>query len=167
MDKICFVDQVFLQNSPLSPDNILEYFARSPFYDSSSINEIVKMQNQYRGISGNDDFSKYKGMYYVVDHYNPENTLFVIRQSINKDNLHTNIAYFYVIHGHIYQAPTQESIYNASINNIFWHLSNTIDFYIDNQLCNINNEEKDQKKDQGYSEDVLVEIINEFKKFDN
>ncbi|KAK6090171.1 hypothetical protein P3W45_000897 [Vairimorpha bombi] len=166
MDKICFVDHAFLSATLLSPDNVIEYFSRSPFYDASSVNEIVKMQNQYRGISVTEDVSKYNGIYYVLEHSNTDNTLFIIRQSINKDNVHTNKAFYYVIYGHIYQAPSQESVYKSGINNIFWHLCNTLDYYVDNELLNKNTEEtKKNEDDRNLPEEVLIEILDEFKKY--
>ena len=36
-----FIDPVFLQEFPLTIENALEYFCRSPFYDLHSNNEVI------------------------------------------------------------------------------------------------------------------------------
>lgn len=157
MDNICFVDHVFLSSNPLTSENILDYFSTSPFYDKSSVNEILKMQNQYRGISTlQQDVSKHKGVFYVLDHCNTDNTLFVIRQSDND----VNLAYFYVIHGHIYKAPTNNKIFNTRINDIYWYLNEILDSYLDKLMCC--NATTTVEKNEYLSEEVLKDVLIKF-----
>ncbi|KAJ2809901.1 Mediator of RNA polymerase II transcription subunit 6, partial [Coemansia furcata] len=43
-------DQWLFQFGGLRPDNVLEYFSQSPFWDPSSNNAVLKMQTQFNDL---------------------------------------------------------------------------------------------------------------------
>lgn len=43
-DTISFIDPIWLQQWGLGPENVLDYFALSPFYDKACNNEQCRMQ---------------------------------------------------------------------------------------------------------------------------
>lgn len=132
MNPIVFVDQSYISTTPLNSSNVLEYFSRSPFYDSSCTNEILKMQNQYRGITSFEGIEKLNGMYYALEY--SSDFLFIIRCSLNSNGVSNNLKFFYIIHGYIYEGPNANSLYKNRINNIFWYLNKILDYHIELML---------------------------------
>ncbi|KAF9762738.1 Mediator of RNA polymerase II transcription subunit 6 [Nosema granulosis] len=131
MENICFIDTNFISFNPLNENNIIDYFSTSPFYDPSCNNEVLKMQSQYTGNKINQQVDKLKGMYFILDYRNEDNTLFVIRKSINTGDEHVNINFYYVIFGHIYEAPTCSSLFHSKATEVFWQLNKIIDCIIE------------------------------------
>ncbi|EOB14425.1 Mediator of RNA polymerase II transcription subunit 6 [Nosema bombycis CQ1] len=128
MENISFVDTNFLTYNPLNETNILDYFSTSPFYDSSSNNEVLKMQSQYTGNKINQQVENLRGVYFILDFKNQENTLFIIRKSENvNQNLTLNLNFYYVIHGHIYEAPSDSFLYTVRSTEIFFKLNKLLD----------------------------------------
>ncbi|WUR03895.1 mediator of RNA polymerase II transcription subunit 6 (MED6) [Vairimorpha necatrix] len=160
MDNIFYVDHIFISNHQLTPQNIITYFSTSPFYDKSSINEILKMQNQYRGIDiSNEEVTKYKGMYYILESNTPDNTLFVIKQALNEKDQNINLSFYYVIHGFIYKAPSNHKIYNTRINDIYFYLNEIMDFYFKKLFIEEKCEEKrDEKDNDEVNRDVIIKF---------
>ena len=100
--NLSFLDPVFLTNyGPLSSLNILEYFYLSPFYDSLSCNQELRMQG-----ASIDNLNTMTGKQYIHIKNDSEPTLFIVKE-IDRDN--TGKArlreVFYCIDGTFYQAP--------------------------------------------------------------
>ena len=100
--NLSFLDPVFLTNyGPLSSLNILEYFYLSPFYDSLSCNQELRMQG-----ASIDNLNTMTGKQYIHIKNDNEPTLFIVKE-IDRDN--TGKArlreVFYCIDGTFYQAP--------------------------------------------------------------
>jgi mediator of RNA polymerase II transcription subunit 6 len=81
LTEICFKDTVFLQNFGLSQFNVLDYFALSQFYDSSCINEQLKMQARFNQLQqGQLDPTQLKGLEYELWYFTLQPSLFVIKR---------------------------------------------------------------------------------------
>ncbi|KAJ2824721.1 Mediator of RNA polymerase II transcription subunit 6 [Coemansia erecta] len=107
-------DQWIGQFNGLRPDNILEYFSQSPFWDSSSNNAVLKMQTQFNALQTHSyDLKNMVGIEFSVTHQEPP-TLFVItkfrRSSPTKV---TPIAVYYILDGNAYEAPSLHSIVSS------------------------------------------------------
>lgn len=167
-ESISFVDQRFLSSRPLDTTNILEYFSGSPFYDKSCNNEILKMQTQFRGLDQKSKLSSMIGTFYEVESSNNEKTLFVIRKAYNHGDTTETLGMYYVIHGHVYAAPTNYSIYRCRMGDSMWLLNSFIDKMMEKRKFNpfILSKGKHFRKDLEDNKDLnfMMEIFNDFKK---
>ncbi|KAG5858878.1 RNA polymerase II transcriptional regulation mediator complex component [Encephalitozoon hellem] len=167
-EGISFVDQRFLSSRPLDDTNVLEYFSGSPFYDRSCNNEILKMQTQFRGLDQKSKLSSMVGIFYELEGSNDEKTLFVIRKAYNHGDTTETLGMYYIIHGHVYAAPTNYSIYRCRMGNSMWLLSSFIDRMIEKRKFDPFNllKGKHLRKDMEDSKDLnfMMEIFNDFKK---
>lgn len=118
-----FKDTIFLESFGLSPWNVLEYFSKSQFYDSSCINEQLKMQQRFNTLNVNDDGllgSSYELWYY-------SESLFVIKKlekSLNSTKL-TGI--YYIVQGTIYQAPTLDHVLKSRLRTSLYYLQSAFE----------------------------------------
>ncbi|VDD90733.1 unnamed protein product [Enterobius vermicularis] len=88
----------------LNSDNILDYFCdpANIFYDQSSCNQQVKMQNLNRPL--NECLQSMNGIQYTLVGSNPP--LFVImKQRRNSPTNVTPLCYYYIVNGTVYQCP--------------------------------------------------------------
>lgn len=166
MENICFVDTNFISFNPLNESNIIEYFSTSPFYDPSCNNEVLKMQSQYSGNKITQEVNTLKGLYFILDYKNEENTLFVIRKSINEGDKHVNLNFYYVIFGHIYEAPTNISLFQSKTTEIFWQLNKLIDGMIED-LSFDPLELKPSNKEDSVEDSEFTVIRDIFEKFNS
>lgn len=155
MNPIVFVDHAFISSTPLTSLNVLDYFSRSPFYDSTCTNEILKMQNQYRGIISYEGIEKLNGMYYTLEH--SSDFLFIIRCSLNNNGKTENLKFYYIIYGYIYEGPSSDLLYKNRVNNIFWYLNQIIDYHVEN----IFDENYDAKKCNKSDDQKLKKIVED------
>ncbi|CAG8525822.1 10043_t:CDS:10 [Ambispora gerdemannii] len=115
-----FPEWIMAQNPPyLTCENVLEYFAQSPFWDPHSANANLKMQSQFnkllRNKSTEELLKKITGLQFMVhpEKSKPPN-LFIIQKidRKNKDDF-AILQTYYCINARIYLAP---SFYNVMAN---------------------------------------------------
>ncbi|KAJ3042572.1 Mediator of RNA polymerase II transcription subunit 6 [Rhizophlyctis rosea] len=126
--SVMFKDPEWLAMNPLTKENVLDYFARSQFYDSTSTNEYLKMQARFNALNDADlDKRKMTGVEFELSscEHEPgaEHSLFVIRKqnrfSPEKTEL---IAVYYVMDGAIFQAPDLFTIVSNRVLTSLHHL---------------------------------------------
>lgn len=98
-----FIDILWLKTFGLHKGNVLDYFYTSPFFDVTSNNQQIRIQNL-----GVEFLIGMVGIEYVVDENNTfEPALFVIKK---QKRLHATsvvlLDIFYCLDGIIYQSPT-------------------------------------------------------------
>ncbi|KAH9386048.1 mediator of RNA polymerase II transcription subunit 6 [Nematocida major] len=128
MENTCFRDPIWLQQNMLTAETVLEYFSCSQFYDKNCNNEVLKMQTMHGPLSGADAFlKKMCGIQYAV-HSSEDPALFVIKkyERTSPDNI-TVQDYFYVMHGTIYQAPTEREVSRTRYTNIIFSMMGSLD----------------------------------------
>ncbi|KMV66703.1 RNA polymerase II transcriptional regulationmediator [Encephalitozoon cuniculi EcunIII-L] len=167
-ENISFVDQRFLGSKPLDDTNVLEYFSGSPFYDKSCNNEILKMQTQFRGLDQKSKLFSMVGIFYEVESSNHEKTLFVIRKAYNHGDTAETLGMYYIIHGHVYAAPTNYSIYRCRMGDSMWQLNSFIDRMMEKRRFNPFSPPKGRRLAKSLEDskdlDFMMEIFNDFKK---
>ncbi|ADM10900.1 MED6 RNA polymerase II transcriptional regulation mediator [Encephalitozoon intestinalis ATCC 50506] len=167
-EDVSFVDQRFLSSRPLDDANVLEYFSGSPFYDKSCNNEILKMQTQFRGLDQKSKLSSMIGVFYEAESSNNEKTLFVIRKAYNHGDTTETLGMYYIIHGHIYAAPTNYSIYRCRMSDSMWLLNSFIDKMMEKRRFNPFNPSRGKhlrkNLEEGKDLSFMMEIFNDFKK---
>ena len=103
----------------LSRNNILEYFYSSPFFDSTSDNQVLRIQ----GVSP-DNLIDMIGMQYIIDLQNlSEPDLFIIKQIKRKDkNTIDVLAVYYCFQGTIYKGPNMLDLLKSRITKSTYYL---------------------------------------------
>jgi len=76
-NNLLFVDTVFLRNFGLSHNNVLDYFALSPFYDMKSNNQAIRTQG-----ASLENLVNMQGLEFIVDNSTKETNLFIIKKQM-------------------------------------------------------------------------------------
>lgn len=140
--KIFFTDKEFLLQYHLTVGNVLDYFARSDFYDLTSINELLKMQNRPMdqldktdGISFRLNTVQQRGgiTLYGESILDPKeaalilNPGFVVIDKVLRENGEDSLlAKYYIIDGCIFQAPDLYSILSVRMRAAMFHLQEAL-----------------------------------------
>ncbi|GBB91726.1 hypothetical protein RclHR1_01910010 [Rhizophagus clarus] len=115
----------WIQSRPegLNSNNVLDYFAESPFWDNQCNNAILKMQTQYNDLKDlNVDLKKMKGIEFQVVHEKAP-VLWVIRKQNRLTEWTVSpIATYYILNNNIYQAPDLYSIIGTRILTSLYYL---------------------------------------------
>ncbi|KAI5188413.1 mediator of RNA polymerase II transcription subunit 6 [Nematocida sp. AWRm77] len=127
MENTCFRDPVWLQHNSLTQSNVLVYFSFSQFYDRNSNNEVLRMQTiNNPNIDADSFLTKMTGVQYCV-HHEEAPFLFVIKkcERLSPEKLLV-LDYFYVMHGTIYQAPTEKEVSRTRYTNMVFSMMSTL-----------------------------------------
>jgi mediator of RNA polymerase II transcription subunit 6 len=123
---VSYIFHQWLQwHGPLTKENVLDYFAESPFYDRDCNNEVCKKQNvppdQIEAL-----MKTMKGKEYVLVFSNENPRLFVIRRQIREslDKVKPTGLY-YVIEDTVYQAPSLLSLLHSRMVGSLFYLHNS------------------------------------------
>ena len=119
-----YVDMIWLKFYGLSRVNVLDYFYSSPFFNTSSNNQLIRTQ----GVRPEHLLSMV-GIEYVLDEVNiSEPNLFVIRMQYRKSPRETSPKdIFYCIDGIIYQSPDMLDLVRSRIAKASYYLTNSFD----------------------------------------
>lgn len=126
-ESICFYDPNFIAQAQLSPENIIQYFSLSPFYDKGCLNEILKMQSQFANIDISHKLTSLQGFYYILE--NTSQDLFVIAKKKNNGIKTTTVKTYYCIHGHFYCAPTVKAMSDSRLVDSLSYFNEALDLY--------------------------------------
>ncbi|KAK9110880.1 hypothetical protein Scep_018399 [Stephania cephalantha] len=122
MTGICFRDQVWLHSFPLDRNLVFDYFAISPFYDSTCNNELLRLSSIHP--LDHSHLSKMCGIEYALNEV-VEPHLFVFRkQKRDAPDKVTPMLTYYVLDGSIYQSPQLSTVFAARIARALHHISN-------------------------------------------
>ncbi|KAG0078557.1 Mediator of RNA polymerase II transcription subunit 6 [Podila epicladia] len=95
----------------LNPENVLDYFALSPFWDPECNNAVLRMQTQFNNLGEmKQRLSEMTGVEFalVLDRY-PH--LFVIQKQRRQSPQQVKpMAIYYVLHGNIFQCPDLQTV---------------------------------------------------------
>lgn len=119
-----YIDITWLTTFGLSTVNVLDYFYSSPFYESTSNNEIIRTQ----GVSP-EHLQSMVGIEYAVDYQSSkEPHLYVIRKQNRRSRSSTEtIEIYYCLDGIIYQCPLLLDVLKARIAKASFHLANSFE----------------------------------------
>ena len=117
----------------LNRNSALDYFAGSPFYERTCLNEALKMQKTLTADEVRDKLMRLPGIVYELDEARteelppvgaePAHMLYVIRKfkRDTKKN-ETTLREYYVLDGVVYEAPTLAAVMRARLLKMAWHL---------------------------------------------
>ncbi|KAF9934315.1 Mediator of RNA polymerase II transcription subunit 6 [Linnemannia zychae] len=106
----------------LTPDNVLDYFAQSPFWDPSCNNAIIRMQTQFNNLGEmTQKLRDQTGVEFALVHERYP-TLFIIRKQERKGPDYViPMDVYYVLNGSIYMNPdVQTLISNRILGSLFY-----------------------------------------------
>lgn len=128
MSDQTYINQQWLETNPLTTETVLTYFALSPFYDRSSLNEILKMQTQFTNFL---DFSKklteLNGVKYLVDQRNDVFFIYKIHKQKDNEDL---LDFYYVLFGKIYKGATTNGIFRTRVFNLLFFINESLPKYL-------------------------------------
>jgi mediator of RNA polymerase II transcription subunit 6 len=167
-EDLYFVDPNFLNTGVLDSSSAMEYFSGSPFYDKSCNNEILKMQTQFRALDLKSKLSQMVGVFYELVHSNSEQTLFIIRKAYNHGDRSDTLAIYYIIHGHVYPAPTNHSLYRARLCEAMWTLNSFMDQMQEkrrpfNPFSTGRTVPKERREDEREELEFMMEVYEDFR----
>jgi mediator of RNA polymerase II transcription subunit 6 len=117
----------------LRRETVLDYFAGSPFYDRTCLNEVLRMQKTLTPEDARDKLRRLPGTVYELDEARteevaptesePAHMLYVIRK-LRRDGAGSEVSlrWYYVLDGLVYEAPTLASVLRARLLKVAWHL---------------------------------------------
>ncbi|KAJ2740206.1 Mediator of RNA polymerase II transcription subunit 6 [Coemansia sp. BCRC 34301] len=104
-------DQWLFQFGGLRPDNVLEYFSQSPFWDPSSNNAVLKMQTQFNDLQHSSyDLKTMVGIEFAVTHQEPPSLFIITKFRRSSPTKVAPMTVYYITDGNAYEAPTLYSI---------------------------------------------------------
>ncbi|KAI1315943.1 Mediator of RNA polymerase II transcription subunit 6 [Mortierella claussenii] len=107
----------------LNPDNVLDYFAQSPFWDPECNNAVLRMQTQFNNLGEmKQRLSEMTGVEFALVHERYP-TLFVIQKQRRRSPQQvTPMAIYYVLQGSIYQCPDLSTLLSNRILGSLHHV---------------------------------------------
>lgn len=102
----------------LRTDNVLDYFAESPFYDRVSNNQVLRMQTQFNQQQlgqftpqhFEQELQKMQGIEFVISHVREPDLWVIKKQNRLNPQQTTPISTYFIIHENVYMAPTVANI---------------------------------------------------------
>ncbi|AEE76497.1 RNA polymerase transcriptional regulation mediator-like protein [Arabidopsis thaliana] len=121
MTGISFRDQLWINSYPLDRNYIFDYFALSPFYDTTCNNEILRR----RSIHPLDlsHLSKMTGLEYMLTDATEPNLFVFRKQKRDGPEKVTPMLTYYILDGSIYQAPQLCSVFAARVSRTIYNIS--------------------------------------------
>ena len=103
---------------PLSAHNILEYFYLSPFYETDSNNEELRVQ----GATRLDYLDDKTGVQFVYERNEKEPLLFIVKKIWRSSRSQFEVLdVFYCIYGTFYKSPELFELFKSREDKIFFH----------------------------------------------
>ncbi len=123
VSEVSFADDDWIRSYGLGSHNALDYFALSPFYDTTCNNEKVKMQRREFA-----QLDKMTGLEYRLFPTGKEPVLFVVKKQLRVSEHSKKIQeLYYILDKHIYQAPTLYRLFMSRLSKSCAHLQNAFD----------------------------------------
>ncbi|KAG0048323.1 Mediator of RNA polymerase II transcription subunit 6 [Gryganskiella cystojenkinii] len=111
----------------LNPDNVLDYFALSPFWDPECNNAILKMQTQFNNLGEmKQRLSEMVGVEFALVHERYP-TLFIIQKQYRNPKASDGptvlpLAIYYVLHGNIFMCPDLQTLLSNRVLGSLHHV---------------------------------------------
>ncbi|CEP63743.1 mediator complex subunit MED6 LALA0_S09e01508g [Lachancea lanzarotensis] len=155
LDELQWKSPEWIQSFGLRTDNVLDYFAESPFFDRSSNNQVAKMQHQFaqprpedsaREVSNQNldphrqrilstymvhalwdaELRKLKGVEYVLAYVREPDFWIIRKQLRTTPTTATPLQDYFIIGANVYQSPSVFKILQNRILSANLHLSHAL-----------------------------------------
>jgi len=123
---ISFRDPEWLLSHPegLTLENVLDYFAESPFWDPQSNNEVLKMQTKFNSLPDQRplDITKMTGIEFCVVRAVPPSFFLIQKRRRISEVEARPLATYFIIRGIVYQSPDLYTVIGNRIYTSLYHL---------------------------------------------
>ncbi|SCU88517.1 LAFA_0E13146g1_1 [Lachancea sp. 'fantastica'] len=155
LDELQWKSPEWIQSFGLRTDNVLDYFAESPFFDRSSNNQVAKMQHQFaqprpegsaREANNLDpdphrqrilstymvhalwdaELRKLKGVEYVLAYVREPDFWIIRKQLRSTPTTATPLQDYFIIGANVYQSPSVFKILQSRLLSANFHLSHAL-----------------------------------------
>lgn len=107
-------DQWLFEFGGLTPENVLEYFSLSPFWDSSSNNAVLRMQTQFNQLSIETKLKEMVGVEFTLASH--QDNLFIIAKSKRLSPTRAiPQTLYYILDGNTYECPNLYSLLSTRL----------------------------------------------------
>ena len=107
---------------------VIDYFAHSPFYDRTCLNEQLRMQRTLTPKDVAEKLSRLPGIIYEVDEQRTDQSdaprLYVVRK-LRRDTTGRAVPlrFYYILDGVVYEAPSLAAVMRTRLLKMAWHLN--------------------------------------------
>ena len=108
----CWRDELFLASYKLSVSNVLDYFSASPFYDVTSLNALARL----RGLAVDEIPKLGAGTEFILKDAQAPHLFVIFKRLRSVSGVSTPLAYYYVLDGTVYQAPTLDATLSSRLS---------------------------------------------------
>lgn len=128
LQHVQFIDIQWLSTFGVNKLSALDYFYTSPFFDTSSNNQRIRIQG-VEASRRNNILTSMTGLEFMLDDaHTHEPNLYVIRKQFRKGPLTADlIDVYYIADGIIFQAPGFYELLQSRLNKISLHTSEAFD----------------------------------------
>ncbi|KAF9582615.1 Mediator of RNA polymerase II transcription subunit 6 [Lunasporangiospora selenospora] len=112
----------------LNPDNVLDYFALSPFWDPECNNAVLKMQTQFNNLGEmKQRLSEMTGVEFALVHERYPSLYIIQKQRRRSPQEVKPMALYYVLHGNIFQCPDLHTLICNRVLGSLFHVESAFD----------------------------------------
>ncbi|VEU23958.1 DEKNAAC105097 [Brettanomyces naardenensis] len=134
LDELQWKSPEWVNTFGLRTDNVLEYFSQSPFFDRTSNNQVLKMQNQFSDAnyisrpyqSLVDDLKKMRGIEFIIAMVREPDFWVIRKEHRHSETEVRTLADFYIIGSSVYMAPSIHAILSSRLLSTSLNLRNAI-----------------------------------------
>ncbi|KAH7624889.1 hypothetical protein Ndes2526B_g00260 [Nannochloris sp. 'desiccata'] len=124
----CWRDDLWFQTyGLLSHLSALDYFAQSPFYDPTSNNQVARQ----RGLRLEQLPQGAPGIEFILQDAQPPHLFVVRKQFRSLAGVLSPLAFYYILDGTIYQAPSLHAALSTRIDRCMWTVKSAFSFLRD------------------------------------
>ncbi|KIY67591.1 MED6-domain-containing protein [Cylindrobasidium torrendii FP15055 ss-10] len=118
-------------NSPMTAENVFEYFACSQFYDKQSNNQVLRMQTMHTGVAREneaEELKRFVGIEFAVVHADTTANFFIIHKRERTSPEHTTpLAVYFIENNRVFQAPDIYTLVSMRLAASIQGLQKTLD----------------------------------------
>ncbi|KAF9093555.1 Mediator of RNA polymerase II transcription subunit 6 [Mortierella sp. AD031] len=107
----------------LNPENVLDYFAQSPFWDPACNNAVIRMQTQFNNLGEMTEMLKDKtGVEFALIHERYPSLFIIQKQERRSRDWVIPMIRYYVLQGSIYQCPDLQTLLSNRVLGSLHHV---------------------------------------------
>ena len=112
----------------LTPENVMDYFSESPFWDNTSNNATLRMQTQFNTLQeANLNLKAMTGIEFELVSHRPPSLFVIVKQRRRSPTETVPLAVYYILDSVVHQAPDLYSIIANRMLTSLYHLQSAFE----------------------------------------